>query len=741
MNERLYQLLPPVYRMRDAAQGEPLRALLAVVQEEFDRLEQDVDGLYEDWFVETCADWVIPYIGNLLAARVLQPTGPGSLRGYVANTLAYRRRKGTVGVIEQLARDVTGWPAHAAEFFELLGWTQNVNHIRLRNHRTPDLRDMNRLELIDGPFERAAHTAEVRRIASEGGKYNIPNIGLFVWRLRPYEVERGEAPAVSGLDGGGNPVVRGYTFHPLGLDAPLFNPPRSETELSHLAEEINVPGPLRRRALYDELEARRQALVDGASVDEIYFGDEPVLQIFVDGAVDPVPPEQIAICDLSSWRPAPNEKKYLQQQPDGSVLEVTRAVRVAVDPKLGRITFPETNAPSTVLVDYTYGFSGDVGSGPYPRAALEMREVTWQAGVSRDHPAAGGELIFTDFEQAVQAWNARPAGEVGMIVLMDSRSYATGLTSLQIKEGSQLAIVAADWPRVAKLDSPGVEERRVGQFIPDKLRPHLRGDLAVAGVKGEDPGELLLDGLLLEGKLTVLEQDTDGAAANLGSLRITHSTFVPANGGLAVPGNNEQLRLHIERSIIGDVAVTPAIAALDLVECVVQGAVAAAETAADIQSCTIFGATTARRLNAGNSIFAGALSVTLRQEGCVRFSFVAEDSKTPRRFRCQPETALEERAREIAKAKGLPKPPPLDAAEIALITGRVRPLFTSTRMADAGYAQLSSLCAEEIRTGAEEGSEMGAFRHLLQPLRATNLRTALTDYLRVGLEASLFFVT
>src|SRR5438093_6401950 len=177
MNERLYQLLPPVYRMRDAGQGEPLRALLAVVQEEFDRLEQDVDGLYEDWFVETCADWVIPYIGNLLAARALQPTGPGSLRGYVANALAYRRRKGTVGVIEQLARDVTGWPAHAVEFFQLLAWTQYMNHIRPRAAATADLRSAARLELGGafqaGAFDDLAHTAEMRRIASRSGRYNI----------------------------------------------------------------------------------------------------------------------------------------------------------------------------------------------------------------------------------------------------------------------------------------------------------------------------------------------------------------------------------------------------------------------------------------------------------------------------------------------------------------------------------------------------------------------------------------
>ena len=33
--ERLYSLLPAVYRLRDADQGEPLRALLAAFAEQF----------------------------------------------------------------------------------------------------------------------------------------------------------------------------------------------------------------------------------------------------------------------------------------------------------------------------------------------------------------------------------------------------------------------------------------------------------------------------------------------------------------------------------------------------------------------------------------------------------------------------------------------------------------------------------------------------------------------------------
>jgi hypothetical protein len=37
----------------------------------------DVDGLYDDWFVETCAEWVLPYIGDLLGVQGLRPV-PGA---------------------------------------------------------------------------------------------------------------------------------------------------------------------------------------------------------------------------------------------------------------------------------------------------------------------------------------------------------------------------------------------------------------------------------------------------------------------------------------------------------------------------------------------------------------------------------------------------------------------------------------------------------------------------------------
>ena len=173
MSGRIYDLLPAIYRIRDAARGEPLRALLAALEQQFDAVDADIAQLYNDWFIETCQEWMVPYIGDLLGVRPLNPVTSAtySQRAYVANTLDYRRRKGTASMLEQMAGDLTGWPARVVEYFRLIATTQNVNHVRLENVRTPDLRNP---DLLSAP-----HTAGLR------GQYNIPDIGIFLGACSP----------------------------------------------------------------------------------------------------------------------------------------------------------------------------------------------------------------------------------------------------------------------------------------------------------------------------------------------------------------------------------------------------------------------------------------------------------------------------------------------------------------------------------------------------------------------------
>jgi Phage tail protein (Tail_P2_I) len=715
----LYDLLPSLYRIRDAEREGALEALASVLAAEADVLDRDIEQLYDDLFIETCQPWVVPYIADLLDVRGLYAVAPGtaSQRAYVANTIGYRRRKGTIAVLEQLAFDVTGWRARAVEFFQLLATTQYAKHVRLANVR-PDLRDANGLELLGGPFERDGHNAEVRRIPPRRGRYNIPNIGLYLWRLQSYPITRGTARRI------GAPSDERYAFNPLGLDEPLFNRPRTEAEITNLAQEIDVPGELRRRLLFDELEARRQAEVDNLPVAEAYFDPaRPVLRLFVRptpaAAFAEIPADEILVADLSLWQLPPASKQYGAH---------SKTISAAIDPKLGRITFPSATSRDAVEVDYAYGLSGDLGGGPYDRSrfvdASFASRVTWQAGVGKDVTLVP-QQVFDNLGDAITAWNGQPNGTVGVIAVLDSRTYDESL-AIQVPEGSELLIVAADWP---VRDVLGTPTRIVGEWVPQGRRPHLLGDITVTGTAPEAsdvPGSFDLEGLLVEGQATA-------AAGNLARLRISDCTLVPAEGGLTVNSTNSSgnrnagLEVVLERSICGAVDLAAAIPDLSISDSIVDGAVAAPGATSRIQSSTLLGTCAVHTLQADNSIFDGIVTAERRQVGCVRFCFVPRDPavRVPRRYRCQPDLALKD----------------VPATDQPPIVARLVPSFTSTVYGDPGYGQLARACPTEIATGAEDGSEMGAFSSLKQPQRAANLQTVLDEYLRFGLEAGVFYVT
>ena len=339
LRDELWALVPSVYRERDAEanQGGALRALVEVLGDQAEVVAQDLARLYDSWFIETCEPWVVPYLGDLLGVRplhALEPDGATPMpRAYVANTIAYRRRKGTPAVLEQLARDVTGWPAKVVEFFGLLATTQRLSHRRPGNLRTPDLRRAAALDEVGGPFEDAAHLAEARQPSA--GRYGIPNVGLFVWRLEPFQLFRVQARAVA------DPADGRFHVDPTGLDVALFNPPRPEETITALATMRHVPGPLRRRALFDELEARRAGRPVG---DVAFFGADPVFEVVADtgSGLQFLEPEEVTVADLSDPPPEVGVTTGWRR-PEAPVV-------VAVDPVLGRLAFREGVVPTRVEV-------------------------------------------------------------------------------------------------------------------------------------------------------------------------------------------------------------------------------------------------------------------------------------------------------------------------------------------------------------------------------------------------------
>ena len=759
MPERLYKLLPAFYRVRDVDQGEPLRALLAVIEGELERIEADTSVLYDNWFIETGDEWVVPYIGDLLGVRPIRAIESAgvSARAYVANTIAYRRRKGTAVVLEQLARDVTGWPARAVEFFTRLATAQHMNHVRLEPTATPSVRDAALAELADSAFDPFSHTLEVRNAATRGGRFNVPNVGIYLWRLRSYAVGAG-APGDESPDFTSARRVGAYwTIHPAGIDSPLFNNARTETTITHLAGEENVPGALRRLALHAELERLREEIATPAPA--FMTEADPVLRVFVQLAGESAPVE------------VRREDIYLCEIPDDVELASPVPRVLGLDPSRGRLAFPAALTVQQVWVQSSYGFSGDLGGGPYDRsAAVRAANQTvaidvsaagnvggffdievWQVGVSHLTPDDGSGSLFASLREAVAAWNLQPPGTTGVIVLMDSLSDHAddggGPVEIEIGERSQLLIVAGEWPLEAIPGAPpGSVQRVPGHFDAHQIRAHLVGDLVVRGsaaAESDNAGACFINGLMLEGQLSV-------APGNLGSLGLAHCTLIPGRGTLSVQaGGNERLTLTVERSICAAITVPDPIRGVMISDSIVGDdagspdlSVDAPQTALGALRTSFFGGVIAQTLNASDCIFDGVVHALRRQTGCVRFSYVPPGSAVPRRYRCQPELEIATRIAALRQA-ALPALPPASAEHAIRIevAALIRPLFESRRYGDPGFGQLELRCGAQIRSGAESGAEMGAFEFLKQPQREANLRDALDEYLRFGLEAGLFFVT
>ena len=727
--DRLYELLPVVYRQRDAGQGYPLRALLQVIAEQVDVVQDDIRQLYENWFIETCEDWVVPYIGDLVGYRIVHEAGePGDVttraglqrnkilipRRDVANTIRDRRRKGTLAVLESLARNAAGWPAHAVEFFRRLGVTQSINHVRLDRGQTVDLRRGAALDRLGGAFDALAHTIDVRRIGSSHapGRYNIPSVGMFVWRLRAYSVTRTPAYCYE------EQAPNCFLFSVLGNDSALFTRPPAVPDPP--LTELDLPIAIERRPFERSLASADQG--------DDYYGDGRSVQIFLGttqpGAPrpEPVPADQIVVADLGGWTYHAGPGK------------------IAVDPVRGRIVFPpgqprKQGLKQAVWVSYMYGFSADVGGGEYARPLAQAAD----ARVYR----VGERGAFPRINDALDRWWAEQPGDA-VIEITDSGVYVEQITI--VLRGSQTLQL-----RAASRVRPVIRLLDWQTSLPDNL--------SVRGEAGST-GWFTLDGLMVTGRGVQIEGEVNGVT-------IRHSTLVPGWGLHCdcAPKRPSEPSLQlidapvcvsIEHSIVGAIQVTRDEARTDpvvirvsdsLVDATHADGVAlgaseglAAYATLTVARSTVFGQIQTHALALGeNSLFIGLLRVARRQQGCVRFSYVTPGSRAPRRYECQPdlvERAVEDRfaKHEIASA----------AERDAWLAGeraRVEPRFTSTRYGTPTYGQLASSCAEEITGGADDESEMGVFHDLYQPQRAANLRARLDEYTPAGLDAGIIYAS
>jgi len=663
-----YSLLPEFMRRNDADRGQPLRALLAAAQQQANLVDADITTLWQNFFVETCEDWVLAYIANLIDLALIDDL-PANNRREVARTIAYRRRKGTVPQLEAMANDVTGWSVRVAEFFNNLHWTQNMNHLRKSGLWTVDLRDNAVLNRLSGPFDRATFTADSRTATQARGRYNIPHLGFFCHRLQAIPLngvpaQAAPAPAPAGC----------YHFDVLGQPEPLwYSPPPLERDAGAAWPRVDEDHVVRAIPSY----RWRESLSAGPSI----FWNQPHAFTIFDPAGNPVALNPVA-ADLCDWA------------------FIVDPGKIAVDVRLGRFKVNAADIPvgRHFTTNCYRGISMPIAGGAYDRTA------------SLSPPAS--DIPHTDFFHVAQSG-------VGGAFVTIAAALAAAAASTQPWRVVQIedSLVYSE-----RLDLPAAFANLAIQAASGQ-RPVIEVAPATPVFGGNPAGALLLlSGLLFTGAAHTLTLpgtiasiqfsdctvdpgggvSSDGRTSRPAGLTVRF-TSPKAGGSLAfarcivgpIDGNNELDCLRITDSIV-DATGFPNRPAVQNV------------TRLLVQRSTVSGRVKCQVLEADLSIFRDVTQVLYRQQGCVRFSYFAPRSQTPRRYECAP---------------ALPAP-----------------VLVSTHFGDPGYMQLALDCQPAVVNG-ERGYEMGVWSSLRNAQRLTHLNVRLGEYMPAGLVPEFIFVS
>ena len=395
---RLYRLLPAIYRQRDQALGGPLAALLAAMEDELEAAEADTAAMYENAFVETADEAALVRLAALvgveqLATSVASVTSP---RRLVANAIAYHRSKGVPGSLERAVTDVTGWPARVVEGFALLGRTQHLSDVRTDRGAIVDVRRLQGVDPVRDPFPVAATRPDVRPVAADPARRSPSTVTVFVWPVRSLPTGPARVGAVARPRGC-------FTFHPLGLDQPLFTRPSPAAGRPGPAQ---IPRRITRRLLEDE----RDAL----------FGAASGTSIAVSLRGRPLGPADVDVVDLGDWTARPTETN-----------------RVALDPERGRLAFAGRVTAPQVEFEACYGAAADLGGGPYDRRATLAPGGAGEVRISR----GDGEDAAATVAGAVRATSG------SLVVTVVDDLVVDAALDLVLPLGADVVIQAADATR------------------------------------------------------------------------------------------------------------------------------------------------------------------------------------------------------------------------------------------------------------------------------------------------------
>ncbi len=842
VTERLYKLLPAIYRRQDFFQGEPLRALLAIVEQELGILEADINNLYENWFVETCDGWVMPYIAELVGISDLKD--PEKIfpftRSRIGNTMRYRRHKGTPRTLELAIEDRTGWTVRVVEMFKYVLTSQYLQRPRIERMATFTLKSDTAAQSVKvlatrNFFDHNAHTLDIRTFDVNRIRYNLKSLSLFIWRLESYPV-KGSTPyyrrqlpirtahltnwqnstyeyehAVLGFNTKPSerkhtpvitprPIVSKrdcyyksrinqrdwycqpalyltgcYTFHPLGYDMPLFNRPQAKENIwEYKLDSMELPMEIGHKAFQEDLRQddppetewderfikmfqfsdREEGkypndLVDYATENKTFSLAEAEKQYGWSVSLDllPAPQGDRQPLELNSdyyygpdrslaiyVRICKGKRCEFQPVPPGNIeakkldnWEQPSAGKIAVDVKRGRLMFAPGEDPGwdNVLVNYSYGFSGNMGGGPYNRGKTMANYTDKVRWVARNIPEDDGRW-YTSIAEAIADW--QKSGEDGGIIrIMDNQAHFG-------RRQADMPVVPE--PLVIKLRACDRLTIEAGSGYNPSISP-LGGDIIVIGEQEE--ATLRLNGLLCGGRIVV--------AGNV-RLEVDHCTIKPKRESdqkqdsiVGVAEKSYNMKVQITNSIVGKVELPADSKGLVVQDSIIDGtggyeeeAIAYGEGSygpiGKIERSTIFGRVYSKEMLLGSeTIFNSPVKVREGENGGLRYSYAPVGYEKiaggyeyyyqkPERYKCQQEVLLVE----------------VEGSD-TMTTG-VEPSFTSRKYAQPGYAQLSLAGPREIASGAGNGGEMGVFNNLKGRQREANLEDGLEEYLRFGLEVN-----
>ena len=793
--DKLWALLPEVYRAQDSDQfgvGGPLRELVNRIGGQAAIVRRDIDRMWDDQSIETCDDWLIPYVGALLDVNLVGGLDARGQRLDVAKTIYYRRRKGTVAILEEIASDITGWDAKVVEFFRRLGRSrhgldppiglatdspdaaalQQAQGLRGRLTGTgiggfADLRNVYGARKAHSAFDEYFHTADLRRGRGLAGWYDIPRLGVFLWRLISLPTGPVTTVPVASCPGW-------FTFDPTGRDVPLFALARPANQFGDAwtsPGEADLPGPI----------------------------SQPLLDRDLAAAPSRLYPAALAVSQYQTPPPS---------------LNLLPAADLILRPERGRFRLDLTPPPGEIVATYAYGVPSLIGAGAYDRrlntlpipTPLPAATVSDGATSATSLPDKGTltfadsftyaglvDVAVTDALTLRAGQRQRPlirlpggavtlTGQAGATLTLDGLFLSGGdlvlagefesvtLSCCTLDPGSGAPADAAVQPFAISADGRPLVAARV--WIEGRVKT-LTADRCVLGPI-RTRGEGLVETVCLSNSILQALPTTTGAPLTPEAIKD------PARFEQRLQQGMDLVSAHLRSlsagiaTLLGDVSTPPfseppppttELAPLvDLVNALIAGpsiydpaafaqTPLSARTSALLESpspdlallnrallddafpleladlalgfsdgdvclsrCTVMGRIHVHRLEASECILQQLATVADTQHGCVRFSAWTSASVLPRKYE-------------------------------SVRIGEGAPLFTSVEFGQPAYGQLTPLAdaailppatpdglpAPRISEGAEDGSEMGAYARDKTPIKARAVIIKFEEYMPAGL--------